>query len=120
MLARTIEWLKANGNDYAGNGTAFAFTCNDAPYMEFSAEWQDWHHTEVLMVGYHSVEYGDLCHDPQVIFTLKDGEITDVQVVNTLAGTCISGMDSLKYALDFAVLVYDRHCACRHRQQETP
>jgi hypothetical protein len=40
-ITKIIEWLKANGKCEMQGGN-YSFTCKDEPYMQFSAEWQDW------------------------------------------------------------------------------
>jgi hypothetical protein len=109
-LHKIIEWLKANGK-LESDDNAY-FRCHDEPYMQFSAEWQDWGEHEILLLGYFSIENGDVCYDPQFAFRFgKDGSLTDCSFQNDLVGIRfrLTTPQDQKEAFDFADLVYHRH-----------
>jgi hypothetical protein len=113
-ITKIIEWLKANGKCEMQGGN-YSFTCKDEPYMQFSAEWQDWDDHEQLFVGYQMVINGDLCNDPQFLFRIKDGSVTGVSYDNwTVGPRSLDEGEDLKYAFSFTEMTLKRHMLIRY------
>lgn len=112
-LEQIVMWLKANGAN-ALDGKNYSFSCEDEPYMDFSAEWQDWDDHQWLLVGYHTIVNGDVCNDPQFAFRIANGEVTKISCDNWFMGPrLIEQEDDVEYARHFAETVYRRHMVSR-------
>lgn len=104
-----IIWLKTNGRS-ANNGTTYSVHCKDEPFMEFSAEWQQWSDHELLFVGYQTKMNGDICNDPQYCFRIKDDAVYRVTYDNWMIGSyLLVDDDDIQYAFSFADMTYHRH-----------
>lgn len=125
MIENSVEkirgWLKRHGSDYNGDGSALSFSCKDEPYETFDAEWQNWGSHEKLLVGYYMESNGDLCPDPIINITIKEGEIAQVIVETLLGALPATEKADLEYASGLLALVYLRHMKNRvvQKSEET-
>ena len=109
-LAKVIVWLKSHGEDRM-DGMNYRFACKDEPYMDFTAEWQEWDdNKEVLYIGYHFEQNGDICHDPQFAFMLEDDRVTRISMMTAYGQSHhVKSPDDLDYARKFVRMAYKRH-----------
>ena len=115
---RIIDWLKANGSSSL-EGKCFSFSCNDEPFMKFSAEWQDWDGREMLYVGYSSIVNGDVCYEPLYVFEIKEGEFTQITCDNWMVGPRqIGEEEDVLFVMNCLNMFYARHMASRGNVQE--
>lgn len=118
-VPRITKWLREHGESH-DHGAAFTYEVQDEPWMEFSAELQDWSQTrdglEILFFGYHFVQNGDICYDPQLKVELQDGVVHHISYLNWMAGAHDATDDP--YAVEFADLVWKRHLQDRTKTDD--
>lgn len=109
-IAKVVVWLKSHGEDHM-DGKTYRFACKDEPYMVFTAEWQEWNdNKEVLFIGYHFEQSGDICHDPQFAFILEDGRVTTISMMTAYGQSYrVKSPDDMDYASNFVRMAYKRH-----------
>lgn len=109
-VERITKWLREHGESH-DHGSAFTYEVKDEPWMEFSAELQDWSFSkegrEILMIGYYFQQNGDLCPDPELTITIQDGEVEKVSYVHWTGMKHDATNDA--YVPEFADLVWKRH-----------
>jgi len=118
-VTRITEWLRTHGEAH-DDGAAFTFDVKEEPWMEFSAELQDWSFStkgrEILMIGYYFEQNGDVCPDPELTITIQDGEILNVSYRHWSGRQHDATSDPYTAAL--ADLVWNRHLRDRTETAE--
>ena len=114
-LQRIIDWLRQPTNEYVRDeeGLSRYVRFQDSPWMDFSAEWQDWSFAgpgaAQLHIGYHQEINGDLVGDPIIVFDLI-GDVPQRIIWETMVGPLDGTNEPYEHMLS---VFWERHFATR-------